>query len=59
MTKLDTKTPPQFSVAEKKNTQTTYYLPCLIPYLVQLVDELDTTLYASAYFMFDDIEQSP
>ena len=35
----------------KNLTQTTYYLPCLVPYLVQLVDELGTKLYAIASFM--------
>ena len=31
------------NVAAKKLTETTYHLPCLVPYLVQLVNELDTT----------------
>ena len=44
MTKLDSKTAPQFKQCRsKKKTQTTYYIPGLVPYLVQLVDELGTT----------------
>ena len=39
---------------KKKNkdlTQSTYYLPCLVPYLLQLMNKLDASLEASVRFM--------